>query len=69
MDIDSIRTLLSEVALAPAKADDREELQAMRKISIALAQMAEGIMEVRRIQVAMIARSRSLRRSALRKRS
>lgn len=68
MDIDSIRTLLSEVALAPPKADDREELQAMRKISIALAQMAEGIMEVRRIQAAMIARSRSLRRSALRKR-
>ena len=68
MDIDEARKLLWEVALGPAKPDDSQELQALRKISRALAHLAEGIAEIRRTQAAMIMHPRNIRRSPPRKR-
>lgn len=68
MEIESVRRLLSEVALARPNLDDSEVREFMRKISLALLQMAEGITEIQRTQAAMRAHSRSIRRSELRKR-
>ncbi len=66
MEIDEIRKLLSEVAISHPKPDDGDELQALRKISLALAHLAEGIAEIRRTQAVMIAHPRRLRKSPAR---
>ena len=68
MEIESIRRVLSEVALARPNPDESEMREFMRKISLALLQIAEGITEIQRTQTAMRAHSRSVRRSQLRKR-
>jgi hypothetical protein len=50
MENETVRKLLTDVALTHPKPDDSAELRALRNVSLALLHIAEGIAEIQRTQ-------------------
>jgi hypothetical protein len=48
MEIDKVRKLLSDIALAHPKDGDSKEIEALRNISTALLHMAEAVEDIQR---------------------
>jgi len=64
MKLANVHKLLTVIAVAKAKPDDSEELQALRNISLALIYIADAVAQIQKTQAAESRRARPLRSAA-----